>query len=58
MLRKETVANPSSCVTRQLCRAKVRPLLGSSGSCLVPQAQAFSPLVVLLHIMYGILCIY
>lgn len=29
-----------------------------SGPCLVPQAQAFSPLVVLLHIMYGILCIY
>lgn len=32
MPRKETVANPSSCVTCQLCRAKVRPLLGSSSS--------------------------
>lgn len=29
---EKRVANPSSCVTCQLCRAKVRPLLGSSSS--------------------------
>ena len=50
MLRKETVANPSNCVTRQLCRAKVRPLLGSSGSGFFSLGSAAAYYV--WHIMY------